>query len=104
VISHRVAPGAAAPQHPGQWLAGVVAVGPQRTAAPPENCRQLALGTGDRDRLGPGHRPAPGPLTSTKPVPAIKVGTQGPWNPGNPACRPGHRHTPHPKFEIHDAA
>ena len=33
VISHRVAPGAAAAQHPGQRLAGVVAVGQQRMVA-----------------------------------------------------------------------
>ena len=33
VIGHRVAPRTAAAQHPGQWLAGVVAVGQQRMVA-----------------------------------------------------------------------
>ena len=65
----------------------------QRPPRPPQNLRRLALGTCDRNRLGPDHRPRPSPLTVTKPSQRPRKERQGPWNPGHPARQPGHRHT-----------
>ena len=47
--------------------------------APPQNLRRLALGTCDRNRLGPDHRPRPSPLTVTKPSQRPRKERQGPW-------------------------
>ncbi len=63
--------------------------GARRTATPPQNPRDLALGIRDRDRLGPHRRPAPGTLTSTKPSRRSAERPPGPVEP--PATRPASR-------------
>jgi hypothetical protein len=51
---------------------------PRRPPAPPQHPGHLALGGRHPDRLGSHQRPAACPLTSTKPVPAIKEGATPP--------------------------
>ena len=77
---------------------------PQRPPAAPQNRRHLALGTGDRDRLGADHRPAPSPLTSTKPSQRSRKEPRGPWNPRPPGPPAGPPSYPDPKIKIHYAA
>jgi Transposase DDE domain group 1 len=63
---------------------------PQRTPAPPQNRCHLALGTSDRDRLGPDRRAAASTLTSANPsLRPRKKQPAGPVEP--PATRPASR-------------
>jgi len=69
--------------------------GPRRTPAAAENPRVLALGRRHRHRLGPDHRPATGPLTSSKPP--LQHGKNNPRARGTPGHRPGSRATVIPR-------
>ena len=66
-------------------------------ATGPEDPRQLALGHGDRDRLEPDHRPAPGTLTSTKPSLRSRKEHGAGGKPGHPARQPGNRRIQTPR-------
>ncbi len=75
--------------------------GAHRPPAPPQNLRHLALGTRDRDRLAAHQRPAPSPLTSTKPSQRPRKQPRGPWNPRPPGPPAGPLSLPDPKIKIH---
>src|SRR5215472_6419153 len=75
--------------------------GPQRPPPTLEDRHHLALGSSDRHRMEPGHRPAASALTSIKPsLRQTKEQTAGPvepWPPGPPAGPPSY---PNPKIKI----
>jgi Transposase DDE domain group 1 len=69
--------------------------GPRRPPPAAENPRDLALGRGHSHRLGPGHRPATGPLTSANATPATRK--EKPGAHGTPGRRPASRATVIPR-------
>ncbi len=79
------------------------AAGPRRAPAPPADRGGLAVGGGDRRRMGRDQRPAAGPVSRAKTSLRSRKEPWGPWNPRPPGPPAGPLSYPDPKIKIDNA-